>query len=236
MNKVLLYLLAPLFILTRTFSASATEPLILDEPSSKSSGIGKLLPFIGLAAGTSFFLDRAAYTFTRENQNPFVSDFIHVTDVAGEKTVVVPALLLAYAGGRFIAKDDKFTSTALKSMQAAVVSAIATESIKILVGRARPFVNEGPWSFHPIAVGRDYHKAMPSGHASLAFAIFTPFAETYSRWIYTLPALVAIGRVYQNKHWISDVTIGSSIGLLSGLLFTRHENISLIPNGIRVRF
>ncbi|HLW07688.1 MAG TPA: phosphatase PAP2 family protein, partial [Marinilabiliaceae bacterium] len=82
----------------------------------------------------------------------------------------------------------------------------------------------------------DSYKSLPSGHASLAFAVFTPFAENYSRWLYAIPISVAFGRVYQNKHWFSDVVVGSSIGFISGWLFTHNKNVQLLPNGVIVKF
>jgi hypothetical protein len=47
---------------------------------------------------------------------------------------------------------------------------------------------------------------------------------------------VAAGRVYQNKHWLSDGVLGGTIGFGSGYLFAHHPNVEIIPGGVRVFF
>lgn len=171
-----------------------------------------------------------------ERQNT-LDKIANITDYAGEKTIVVPSLLLTYGVGRFLIKDPRLEGTSLAAVKSVVVTAVFTESVKHLAGRARPFINEGAWSFHPFPGHRDQYKSFPSGHASLAFAVFTPFAEAYSRWIYVIPVSVAAGRVFQNKHWTSDVITGSAVGFISGYLFYRHrKRVEPIPNGMVIYF
>jgi membrane-associated phospholipid phosphatase len=202
----------------------------------RSRVIWKVVPGVAGLAATSFIIDGHVTGFLRSNQTPFLDSSATLTDMAGEKKIVIPAVLFTYGTARFILKDEKLQSATLNSIQSVIVTAIATEGIKIITGRARPFNDEGPYAFRPFPGREDRYKSLPSGHASLAFALFTPYAETYSRWIYLVPASVAMGRVYQDKHWLSDVVMGGGIGLVSGLLFTRYENIHIIPNGLRIYF
>jgi membrane-associated phospholipid phosphatase len=169
------------------------------------------------------------------NQSSLSHDITNVTDLMGSKNLMVPALLATF-GGSFLIKDDKLKSTSWNAIKSVVTTSITVEMLKVSIGRARPFVGEGNMSFHPFN-GNDIYKSMPSGHSSFAFALFTPFAETYSRWIYVLPASVAIGRVWQQKHWLSDVVIGGGIGWLSGYLFTHSKKkIVVTPNGFVIWF
>ncbi|MGQ1947289.1 phosphatase PAP2 family protein [Geofilum sp. OHC36d9] len=183
--------------------------------------------------GVSFLLDE---NLSKEPSSDFLKNVSHLTDYGGDKWYVVPSVLAAYSAGRWILKDSKLQATAWQSFQSLTVAAIATEGFKNLTGRARPFTNHDAFTFQPFPGSDDTFKSMPSGHASLAFAVFTPFAENYSRWLYLVPLSVAFGRVYQNKHWLSDVATGSCIGLISGWLFTHNKNIQLLPNGIIVKF
>lgn len=215
---------------------SATETDSLNLNNLKGINTWRVLSVLTVASGAAFMADQPLQNFIESSQTGFLDNMANVTDVAGEKTIIVPALLLTYGTARFIIRDEKLCHTSVNAMQSVFVTAIATEALKISTGRARPFTGESSNSFHPFPGSRDYYKSLPSGHASLAFAVFTPFAETYSRWIYLIPVSVAAGRVYQQKHWLSDVAVGSSIGLLSGLLFTHKQNVQIIPNGIRICF
>ena len=192
-----------------------------------------VLPTSVASIGTAFLLDDI---IQGEHSSTFLKNFGNITDYAGDKFYLVPSVLISYGVGRFILKDPKLQTTAWQSVQALTITAIATEGLKHLTGRARPFTGEDPFTFSSFPGSNDNYKSLPSGHASLAFAVFTPFAENYSRWIYVIPVSVAFGRVYQNKHWLSDVVIGSSIGFISGWLFTHNKNVQLLPNGVIVKF
>jgi inner membrane protein len=87
-------------------------------------------------------------------------------------------------------------------------------AIKHLVGRSRPDSVLDIDSF-------------PSGHATSVFAVATIFAAFYPRlrWpLYALAAAVAAGRVYLERHYVSDVLAGAIIGIViaSLLLGRRH--------------
>lgn len=202
----------------------------------KSPDLKIIIPGIAGFTAASLLVDEPVNDFFRANQTGFFNSAARYSYMAGEKTIVVPALLVTYGTARFLLKDSKLQTTSVKALQSVIVTAVATEGIKYLAGRARPFTRKGAYSFHPLPGGKDEFKSLPSGHASLAFALFTPYAETYSRWIYLVPASVALGRAYMDKHWISDIFLGGGIGLISGILFTHHENIQIIPNGLRIYF
>ena len=221
-------------IISCNLPASGKEPA--QGNPERSRVIWQVIPGVAGLAATSFIIDEHVTSFLRSNQTSFLDTSASLTDMGGEKTIVIPAVLLTYGTARFVLKDERLQTATLNSIQSVIVTAIATEGIKIITGRARPFNNEGPYAFRPFPAGEDRYKSLPSGHTSLAFALFTPYAETYSRWIYLVPASVAMGRVYQDKHWLSDVVMGGGIGLVSGILFTRHDNIHIIPNGLRIYF
>lgn len=92
--------------------------------------------------------------------------------------------------------------------------------LKPLIARTRPAELIGA-----IIIGstsRDF--SMPSGHATIAFAMATILAkkEPTWRWLFrTLAILIAFTRIYLGKHFPADVLIGALIGSMIGL-FTNY--------------
>jgi len=188
------------------------------------------------ATGLALIIDENVSQFMTNNQTDFWKNFCKVSDYGGEGKIVIPALLLTY-GTSYLIKNEKLKLTAEASIKSVIVTGIITEAGKQIFGRARPYMDLGAFYLEPFPILKDQFKAMPSGHTSLAFALFTPFAENYSRWIYCIPVAVAFGRVYQNRHWVSDVVAGGTIGFLSGYFFSHgRRQIEIIPNGLRIWF
>jgi membrane-associated phospholipid phosphatase len=60
-------------------------------------------------------------------------------------------------------------------------------------------------------------RSFPSGHAAGGFAAATALARHYG-WKVAIPAylgatFIAAARVYDNKHYLSDVTFGAAMGI-----------------------
>ena len=68
------------------------------------------------------------------------------------------------------------------------------------------------------------HNSFPSGHATQAFSIlmclvFAVKKAEYKFLFFMLAFLTAISRVYLSQHWLVDITVGSSIGMLFSILY-----------------
>ncbi|MGD1046371.1 MAG: phosphatase PAP2 family protein [Bacteroidota bacterium] len=89
--------------------------------------------------------------------------------------------------------------------------------MKSLIGRARPYMNEGRATYHTFTfVGDEYH-SLPGGHTATAFVISTVLSRnvdpTWLKVLVYLPAIITpISRVYQDQHWTSDNVLGGAIG------------------------
>lgn len=94
---------------------------------------------------------------------------------------------------------------------ALVANGVTTIVLKNIIGRERPN-------------GNDTH-SMPSGHTSHSFAVAAVASELYGNKIgtaaYLVAGLVAISRINDNKHYLSDVIIGAGIGTVIGRGFAK---------------
>jgi membrane-associated phospholipid phosphatase len=124
-------------------------------------------------------------------------------------------------------------------VQAFITSGILERTVKLVAGRQRPFIISSPQGgpeplFHgPSYVFWDnredrFGSSFPSGHTTAAFAVATVFAEAYKNrpWIpvvaYSAASLVGISRLSENKHWITDIVAGATLGYLSGKQVVRN--------------
>jgi membrane-associated phospholipid phosphatase len=95
------------------------------------------------------------------------------------------------------------------------------------VGRTRPYrppniSQPAPFVFEPFRGGiwglrHESNLSFISGDACLAFALAAAMACVFPRWrllFYGWAALVAVERVAENAHYVSDVVAGAAVGIL----------------------
>lgn len=140
-----------------------------------------------------------------------------------------------WAGG-VLTHDNVTAVDGQRALEAVAVSGVATVLIKGLAGRMRPYAN--PNNATDFRLGRgfgtnDDAQSFPSGHTSAAFAFASVITARVAQrspsraaWLgpllYGAATLTGVSRVYDHKHWMSDVLLGAGIGTVSGLLVSRH--------------
>lgn len=148
---------------------------------------------------------------------------------------------IVLAGATYIygRSDDSPASAelGLRTIESIGAAGVTSYIIKGFVGRARPFVTSDTNS-HQFKPGRgfsqDDYMSFPSGHVTTAFAAATTASEEISYlwphashpWspaLYTVASLVGVARVYENKHWASDVVAGAAIGTLVSRVVVRYQ-------------
>jgi membrane-associated phospholipid phosphatase len=142
----------------------------------------------------------------------------------------------AFGAGRVV-HSPHLTDLGLHTTEAIVVSGAATGLLKGVLGRQRPYVSPGDADDfsvgHGFADGR--RASLPSGHATAAFATAAAVTEETRHWwpkapwvvgplLYGGAALVGLSRMYDDRHWASDVVLGAGIGTLSGLAVVRYNH------------
>ncbi|WP_321310754.1 phosphatase PAP2 family protein [Marinifilum fragile] len=210
---------------------------ILNPGLGKEVFSSKNLIIFGSLLGGAFLMDEWANDRIRHNQFSFGDKYTNFFNEFGEKKIMAPSIVATWAIGTII-KDERLSNTALNSAKALVTGAILTEGIKIIAGRSRPDQMYGSMHFDAFGGNDNNNKSFPSGHAFVAWSVFTPFAEEYSKWIYVIPASVSLARMYRNRHWFSDVVLGGGIGYFAGLYFHKRKNQRVLfsGNGIVIKF
>ncbi len=102
--------------------------------------------------------------------------------------------------------------------------------LKYIIGRARPYLNQGNQTYVPFSrYSNPDHQSIPGGHTGIVLALTTVLSRNAKPvWLkvlaYVPAALSVIGRVYLDKHWTSDVFLGGAIGYLTATwVVDQHE-------------
>ena len=142
-----------------------------------------------------------------------------------------------YLAGR-LSKNDRLADLGLHGTEALVVGEAVGFVVKGVVGRQRPYVRpRDPHSYQLFrGFGRsDAYRSFPSGHTTSAFAAAAAVTSETSRWwpgstwivgpaLYGGAALTGVSRMYNNRHWASDVLVGAGIGTFAGLKVVRYQH------------
>jgi membrane-associated phospholipid phosphatase len=123
------------------------------------------------------------------------------------------------------------------TLEALAVSGQVTSLLKGAFGRSRPYASDGNARDFDFGggFGSATRRSFPSGHTSMAFTLASVVAEeTSHRWprahrvvaplVYAAATGVGLARMYNDKHWASDVALGAAIGTLSGRFVVRYAH------------
>lgn len=126
--------------------------------------------------------------------------------------------------------NSKLRETGLVSFEAEGFAIVASYTLKLIMGRARPDTNQGVTHFRPFS---QLDSSFVSTHAAAGFAVASVFAQRYPGVVgwsaYGLATAVSGAMVYRDQHFASDVVAGALIGWgLGTFLNSRHSED---PNG-----
>jgi membrane-associated phospholipid phosphatase len=128
----------------------------------------------------------------------------------GEGWIEVSVILLGSALG-----NERFTRTSGVALQSLVVAGVYTEVLKFAAWSNRPYQDD---TQHRFLAYDQKTMGMPSGHSFAAFAVAEVYGAEYGRFFpYSVAALIAYSRIYNQAHWPSDVFVGSGLGILAGM-------------------
>jgi membrane-associated phospholipid phosphatase len=146
--------------------------------------------------------------------------------LSGSKSFFYPGKLLGSAPGLAVislgtyafgrATDNRTVShLGMDLLRSAAVSGVLTYAVKLSVRRHRP------------AGGGFKCCSFPSGHASSTFALASVLWR-HLGWkaavpTYTVATYVALSRLHEDVHFLSDVVFGAAIGIVSGRAVVHHD-------------
>lgn len=190
---------------------------------------------VALLGGAAYLADDAARTGLRERTGTPLTDALSKVGHAYGSPGVMILSATMWGAGR-IAQRPALAASGLRGVEAIVVSGLVVSTLKGLNGRARPEVpphDKDDWRILRGFRGEtDDYRAMPSGHAAASFAFATAVTMEVARrapraaravgiTTYGMAALTAWQRMYEDRHWLSDVTVGAGIGTVTALAIAR---------------
>ncbi|MBN2409620.1 MAG: phosphatase PAP2 family protein [Candidatus Aminicenantes bacterium] len=193
-----------------------------DVISSPGHWDGRDLLTLAAVSGTGLFLfafDQDIRVWTQDQRSPSSDKGASFFGLLGNGGVLLGISAAVYAAGE-IGDEVGLRKTAILSLESLAAASILDWTIKMISGRARPYTDESSRRFHPFSFKNSYW-SFPSGHAVASFAVATAIAEQAKSplvdvVVYGLASLAGISRIYENKHWASDVFIGAALGYFVG--------------------
>lgn len=183
----------------------------------------KFSTIVGITA-LSTVADKEIKNFSQLNQSKFSNNIFSADKYYYAE--FVGASIIAFYGYGLIDNNNNIRKLAVKLTEATFLASSITLITKIVVGRARPYMDKNQYYTDPFTLNNDYN-SFPSGHTTLVFAYSTVMANEIDNvfwkigW-YSLAGLVGYSRIYHNQHWFSDVLMSGAIGYFSGKFVNKH--------------
>jgi hypothetical protein len=146
--------------------------------------------------------------------NPETADRIaEPGEFIGNAELVAPVVAGLFAAGLYRDGDPRFKSTTYSLAQGFVVNGVITGAMKAGFSRTRPDGSNDV--------------SFPSGHTSMTFMWATVLSRNYGLKVgipaYAVAGYVGATRLQENKHHMSDIVAGATIGYIVGRTVTRHR-------------
>lgn len=161
--------------------------------------------------GALYAVDESIRDEVQDSQSGGADDFFDAVEVGGRFYGLLAVGAGAWATGEVVG-DRSMQRAGLNGFQAVLLAAIPVEGTKALFGRSRPLKDEGNGDW--FGSGNSFL----SGHTTYAFAAASAVAHEYDHvsWVpwlaYGAAGLVGAQRIYDDKHWSSDVFLSALVG------------------------
>src|SRR5215213_3354450 len=212
-----------LAVLRRTLAPALAAALVLASAPAEAQRRGGIpdeavwAGAAGAALAGAVLLDRTIDDAVAQGGGTRLEWATEALNYGGRPHYAAVALGAVYAGGR-LADSPRTAEAAENVFLALLASGVANGSLKYSVGRERPNETDDPGRFVPFNRENRW-QSFPSGHATVAFSLAASISEEAREpWVtgvaYGTAALVGWSRVYDDRHWTSDVVGGALVGVV----------------------
>lgn len=177
--------------------------------------------------GVFFVLDDDINEEVKNSRSSTTDSISDVFEPFGNSAFTLPAMMGFYIYGN-LWDNEKAKRTALLAVESFLVTSLFTGTLKVVMGRTRPFDGVSADEFKGPTTSNN---AFPSGHTSSAFALATVVANEYEHipliapLSYGIATMTGYSRLNDNKHWASDVVLGAALGYFtSKTILKLHSN------------
>lgn len=169
-------------------------------------------------------------------EDAFLADLSRNANYANENRLML-AGLVTYGIGK-LAGSPNAADIGFHVTEAVAVSTVLNTAVRGALGRKRPYATDplDAFAFDGWEGFGDFdYRAFPSIHASANFSAAAALtAEVGRRWpgatwwvgiaSYGLATLPTLSRLYQGRHWASDLVMGGFVGTLTGLKIVQYHH------------
>lgn len=175
------------------------------------------------ATGVTFAFDQDIQHKFSTGHTGGLDDATKIGSLVGDPYIHLGFAALVY-GTAIVADSPKWKAAGEMMGEALILADVSTLLLKEVAGRARPLASNHKDDFRPLQFKNNYD-SLPSMHTASSFAMASVAARTSESVptaiaAYSAATLVGLSRMYQNKHWGSDILLGAAIGELSGRVVT----------------
>jgi membrane-associated phospholipid phosphatase len=166
-----------------------------------------------------FTIDKDVQNFALNNQNRLNDKIFNFDTYYGN--AYMAAMTAGIYGVGFISGNNGIRKLGLNSIEAFLYSGLITTILKVSIGRRRPYAGESNLFFKPFQFTDNDFQSLPSGHATVSFAVSTVMADYVDNIFWKIfwfgaASMTSFSRIYNNQHWFSDIFLGGAIGYFVG--------------------
>lgn len=209
---------------------------LLTTPVQRDNGNIFITLGIAGAIATTYVFDTSMRDKLGANHSSSMNKAADAGSLTGDPFIHL-GLAAALYGGAIAADSAKWKEVGEMLGEALILADGSTLILKEATGRGRPVATTNKGDFKPFQFKTDYD-SFPSMHTASSFAMASIMAATSENMAtkllyYGAATFVGFSRMYQNKHWASDVVTAAALGELCGRVVMKthvgQKNMSFVP-------